>query len=139
MPRMLEKIVLDRAPALLVDDQPDVLATTGAFLEAAGFDVVLAHNGDEAVTHLASGQAFVLLVTDYAMPGINGDDLAAWALEQLPAIKVLIITGFPHEVDRIHWPSNVALLAKPFRRAALIAQLKSLFAAGQTILPASSH
>ena len=86
-----------RPPALLVDDNAEVLVTIGAFLAAAGFDVVPAHNGDEALAHLASGRMFVLMVTDYAMPGISGVDLATQALERLPALKVLVITGFPSD------------------------------------------
>ena len=46
------KIAMGGAAALLVDDHPDVLATTGAFLEAAGFSVVRARNGDEALHYL---------------------------------------------------------------------------------------
>ena len=126
-----------RPAALLVDDHADVLVTTGAFLEAAGFDVVRARDGDEALAHLASGQTFALLVTDYAMPGLNGVDLATEALERRPALKVLIITGFPSDAGLFDRPSSVALLAKPFRRSALIAQLDSLFPTGRTTLPAS--
>jgi CheY-like chemotaxis protein len=129
------KIPPDRPAALLVDDHPDVLVTTGAFLEAAGFDVVRVHDGDEALAHLASGQVFALLVTDYAMPGLNGADLARQALELNPALKALIITGFPSDAGLFDRPSNVALLAKPFRRAALITQLNSLFASGDATLP----
>src|SRR5579864_3971617 len=87
-PDMPDRGVPVRPLALLVDDHPDVLVTTGAFLAAAGFDVVRADNGDEALTYLASGQVFVLLVTDYAMPGVSGVDLATQALERLPALKV---------------------------------------------------
>lgn len=118
-----------RPPALLVDDNAEVLVTIGAFLAAAGFDVVRARNGDEALAHLASGRMFVLMVTDYAMPGIGGVDLAAQALERLPDLKVLIITGFPSDAGLFDRPSGVALLAKPFRRAGLIAAVRSLFEA----------
>jgi CheY-like chemotaxis protein len=131
------KIVSDNAPVLLVDDHPDVLVTTGAFLEAAGFDVVQACSGDEALARLASGRTFELLVTDYAMPGLNGLDLATQALEQHPTLKVLIITGFPSTTGLADRHSSIALLAKPFRRAELISQLKSLFESGQTVLPGS--
>jgi CheY-like chemotaxis protein len=134
---MAEKLVSDRQPALLVDDHPDVLVTTGAFLEAAGFAVVQATSGDEALALLASGRRFVLLVTDYAMPGLNGVDLAIQALEQWPALKVLIITGFPSDAGLFERPASVALLPKPFRRAALIERLKLLFGDGQSILSTS--
>ena len=130
------KILPDRQRALLVDDHHDVLVTTGAFLEAAGFDVVRADNGDEALGHLASGETFALLVTDYAMPGLNGVDLATQALERLPALKVVIISGYPSDAGLFNRPASVVLLSKPFRRAALIACLQSLFATGQANLPA---
>ncbi len=131
------KIMADRAPALLVDDHPDVLVSVGAFLDAAGFEVVRAHSGDEALAWLGSGQTFALLVTDYAMPGMDGADLAKQAVELLPGLKVLIITGYPSDAGLFDRPPGVALLAKPFRRTALIAMLQSMFAAGQTGLPTS--
>jgi CheY-like chemotaxis protein len=131
------KVLRDRAPALLVDDHPDVLVGIGAYLEAAGFDVVRAATGDEALAQLASGRKFVLLVTDYAMPGLNGVDLARQGLEQFADLKALIITGYPSDAGLFDRPANVALLAKPFRRETLLAALRSLFATGQPVLPAS--
>jgi FixJ family two-component response regulator len=68
------------------------------------------------------------------MPGISGVDLATQALERFPALKVLVITGFPSDAGLFDRPSSVALLAKPFRRATLIAAVRSLF---ETILPAA--
>ena len=126
-----------RPSALLVDDNAEVLVTIRAFLAAAGFDVVPAQNGDEALAHLGSGRMFALMVTDYAMPGISGVDLATQALERIPALKVLVITGFPSDAGLFDRPSSVALLAKPFRRTALIAAVRSLFETEQTNLPAS--
>jgi CheY-like chemotaxis protein len=126
-----------RPPALLVDDNTEVLVSIGAFLTTAGFDVVRARDGDEALARLASSRNFVLMVTDYAMPGISGVDLAALALERLPALKVLIITGYPSDAGLFDRPSSIALLAKPFRRAALIAAVQSLFEAAQPIPPAA--
>ena len=124
---MNTNVLPNRAPALLVDDQSDVLVTTGAFLAAAGFDVVRASNGDEALSHLSAGETFALLVTDYAMPGLNGVDLANLALERLPGLKVLIITSYPNAAGLAELPPGVDLLIKPFRRASLIERLKTLF------------
>ncbi len=136
---MADQTPPQRARALLVDDHPDVLVGVGAYLESAGFDVVRAGSGDEALAYLACGQTFDLLVTDYAMPGLNGAELAVQALEQVPDLKVLIITGYPSDAGLFDRPANVALLAKPFRRAALIEVLQSLFASGKPILPTSPH
>jgi CheY-like chemotaxis protein len=116
-----------RPLALLVEDSPDVLATTSRFLEAAGFHVVRAGNGQEAMAPLASGQEFALLVTDYAMPGLNGVDLALRALAMHPELKVLIITGFPCIEGLSALPPAVVVLLKPFRREELLAQLRIWF------------
>ncbi len=118
-------------PALLVDDHPDVLVGVGAYLAGAGFDVTRVGTGDEALTHLLSGKPFALLVTDYAMPGLNGVDLARQALERYPTIKVLVITGFPSDGGLFNRPSGVAMLAKPFRRSILIEVLRGLFAGSE--------
>jgi CheY-like chemotaxis protein len=121
-----------RFPALLVDGHPDVLVGVGASLTSAGFDVIRIRTGDGALAHLPSGQKFTLLVTDYAMPGMNGVDLARQALAANPALKVLIITGFPDDPGLCNRPPDVAVLAKPFRRSALTQTLQSLFAASQS-------
>ena len=128
---MTTEAIPQRLRALMVDDNADVLATTGALLEAEGFDVTRAATGEQALACLGSGQPLHLLVTDYAMPGLNGIDLGCWALERFPALKVLVITGFP-VVERVSaMPSGMALLAKPFRRAELNGQLQSLFNSDQ--------
>jgi CheY-like chemotaxis protein len=115
-----------RRSALLVDDHPDVLVGVGAYLAGLGF-VTRIGTGDEALSCLVSGKEFALLVTDYAMPGLNGVDLARQATEHNPSLKVLIITGFPSDPGLFDRPSGVAMLAKPFRRVALIEVLQSLF------------
>jgi CheY-like chemotaxis protein len=124
---MTTEAIPQRPRALMVDDNADVLATTGDLLEAEGFDVMRAATGEQALSCLGSGQTFRLLVTDYAMPGLNGIDLGCWALERFPELKVLVITGFPVVEQVSAMPSGMTLLAKPFRRAELNRQLQSLF------------
>jgi CheY-like chemotaxis protein len=128
-----------RLSALLVDDHPDVLVGIGAYLNGAGFDVTRVATGDEALSYLLSGQQFALLVTDYAMPGMNGVDLAKQALERHPTLKVLIITGFPSDAGLFNRPSGVAMLAKPFRRSTLIEVLQSLLAVPGADAPTPSN
>jgi CheY-like chemotaxis protein len=124
---MVTPTVPERRFALLVDDHPDVLVTTGVFLKAAGFDVVRVVCGDEALACIAAGGRFALLVADYGMPGMNGIDLAMLALEHLPDLKVMIITGLPGAIRLSELPQGAVLLVKPFRRATLIENLESLF------------
>jgi CheY-like chemotaxis protein len=66
------------------------------------------------------GDTFDVLVTDYAMPGLNGRQLIARCLEYRPALPVLLISGFPIHEDFKDLPTTVQILTKPFRRDELV-------------------
>jgi signal transduction histidine kinase/ActR/RegA family two-component response regulator len=117
-----------QAPAriLLVDDSADILITTGAFLEKAGFTVVRVVSGDQALALLASGEHFDALVTDHAMPGLNGADLIAEARAIHPDLPCVIITGFAAVNFEDRLPDGTPVLHKPFQRAELIEALHTV-------------
>jgi CheY-like chemotaxis protein len=111
---------------LLVDDAPDVLITLGAFLEGAGFEVVKARIGDDALRIVASSQALDAIVTDYAMPGISGVDLLLQAFQLRPELPGLMVTGYPGIDDLRELPPRIGVLRKPFLRAELLAQVRTM-------------
>ncbi len=121
-----------RRIALLVDDASDVVVTVGAFLEAFGFEVLRTSKGDQALQILATGAAVDLLVTDHAMPGMTGKDLAVQACAQRPTLRVLIITGYPDADDLASLPARMTMLAKPFRRSELREAISELFTVHKT-------
>jgi len=69
-----------------------------------------------------------LLLTDVVMPGINGRHLADQARVLQPDIKVLFMTGYPHDVvvDRGRMEPGVELMQKPFSREDLAARIRAL-------------
>ncbi|MBZ9648933.1 PAS domain S-box protein [Sphingobium sp. 3R8] len=100
---------------LAVDDDDLVLTNTAGMLEDLGHTVFQASSGADALRVLAGGSVD-LVVTDHAMPGMTGAQLAD-AIEQMqPGLPVVIITGFaelpPHATHRLR-------LDKPFRQAEL--------------------
>ncbi|WP_416463555.1 PAS domain S-box protein [Sphingomonas sp. VDB2] len=100
---------------LAVDDDDLVLTNTAGMLEDLGHTVFQASSGADALRLLAGGSVD-LVVTDHAMPGMTGAQLAD-AIEQMqPGLPVVIITGFaelpPHATHRLR-------LDKPFRQAEL--------------------
>ena len=111
---------------LLVDDTPDVLVATSAFLRRAGFVVVEAEHGGQALDLFAAGERFDALVSDYAMPGMNGVDLIASARICQPGLPALIITGFSEATSAELLSGTTLLLQKPFRRDELIEALRSI-------------
>lgn len=115
-----------RRRVLLVDDSSDILVTVGTFLDASGFAVTVACNADTALQLLATSRTD-LLVTDHAMPGMTGKQLVTQACQQHKGLRALIITGYPNLKELGTLPSGVTLLAKPFRRAELLARIGLLF------------
>ena len=100
---------------LAVDDDELVLTNTAGMLEDLGHTVFQASNAAEALRMLEQGDVD-LVVTDHAMPGMTGAQLAD-AIDKLrPGLPVVIITGFaelpPHASSRPR-------LDKPFRQAEL--------------------
>jgi DNA-binding NtrC family response regulator len=79
---------------LVVDDEPVVCHLTARILTDAGFRVVEAHSGSEAVALLSTLDGTVrLVVSDIAMPGMTGVQLAAVMADRWPATPVLLISG----------------------------------------------
>jgi PAS domain S-box-containing protein len=126
--KMAEKLVQRqqyRGRILLVDDAPDVLVTVGAFLLNAGFEVTRVATGDEALARLLSGERFDAIITDYAMPGLNGIDLLLQAREIDAMLPGMIITGFSNPDLRLEL-DEVVILRKPFKRAELLERVHDI-------------
>jgi len=80
---------------LLVDDDTLVSVNTAYMLTDMGHAVSEASSGDEALRTLeASAQDFDVVITDYAMPGMNGLQLAAKIRERYPNLPVIMASGY---------------------------------------------
>lgn len=77
---------------LLVDDEAAIRSVFGIFLEEVGHRVTLAENGEEALARLKEGP-FDVVVTDRAMPGMNGNELAREIKRCWPTLPVVMISG----------------------------------------------
>lgn len=78
---------------LLVDDEESILNSFRKDFEHKGYTVTTAASGEEAVTHLQSNH-FDLVVTDLAMPGMDGIGVLQEAKKQDPEIGAMILTGY---------------------------------------------
>lgn len=111
---------------LLVDDDPDLLSVTGFALQQAGFLVIKAANGAEALQAFAAEQPD-LAVLDINMPGMNGFELARRLREQSD-LPVLMLTVRNEEQDVVRALELGAddYLAKPFSPKILVARIRAL-------------
>lgn len=111
---------------LVVEDHEEVRGTAVEFLQAAGYQVLVATNGDSAMQVLQNGTKVDLIFTDVVMPGlIKSSDLAAWAKVQVPPVAVLFTSGHTRDIiSRNHQLSpDTHLLSKPYSPDALMSMI----------------
>ena len=81
----------------------------------ADYEVMLAYNGDEALALATPGRQIDLVITDYLMPSMTGDELIGRLRERRPNVKTLVITGHSDIVRRENdWLNSEVHLRKPF-------------------------
>jgi signal transduction histidine kinase len=103
---------------LLVDDHAPARKSMQRVLLNAGYRILAASSGKQALKVFAEHAGAVdLLIADFTMPGMNGQEVAETLLGQKPDLKVLMISGYPHTRDG---RGAVALIRKPFSGRALI-------------------
>jgi CheY-like chemotaxis protein len=112
---------------LLVDDDSSVLQMLSRALD--GYDLTVARDGHEALA-VADRQGLDLLITDYLMPEMTGDELIARMRQLRPNLKALVITGHGDVLDREspEWWRVERHLSKPFRIQALRDAVEGLLA-----------
>jgi CheY-like chemotaxis protein len=102
---------------VVVDDDPMMLDVLQRILQRENFELVLAGGGPETIERLSVHEGQVdLLVTDYAMPDMQGRELADTLRDRFPALKVLYQTGFSDMLfeNRVELEDGAAFLEKPF-------------------------
>ena len=102
---------------LVVDDDPLVLENTAAMLEDLGHDVIEAHSGQEALDLLGHTRSLDLVISDHAMPGMTGAQLAEQIAIRRPELRFILASGYA-EVS-VEPRSRLPRLSKPFDQSAL--------------------
>jgi CheY-like chemotaxis protein len=113
---------------LLADDQQGVREAIRFLLMVDQHVVTEAHNGKEALELFAPGR-FDLIITDYAMPLLSGNELAFKIKQLVPTQPILMITAFSEELGKADNPVD-AVLNKPFSFADLRRAIARLLGAG---------
>ncbi|MDB4954426.1 MAG: hypothetical protein JWO36_1995 [Myxococcales bacterium] len=83
---------------LLVDDNEDAAMLLGELLESLGHEVVIAHDGAEALEQL-SGFEPELAILDIGLPNMDGYELARRLRERVPRLRMFAISGYGEEGD----------------------------------------
>jgi len=116
------------ATILVVDDEVALLDATRRVLAQAGYRVIAARGGSEALDAARShGGQIDLLLTDVVMPGMRGDQLAKELLKDWPALRVLFMSGFAGAIVRSATDlTGAELIEKPFTAPRLLERVATL-------------
>ena len=114
---------------LFVDDEPSIRTLFSDALRQAGYNVIAARNGADAVDALRSCSTPVdLVVTDVVMPKVSGSELFAMLRRGFPDLRVLLISGYSDGAvaasDLVDMETE--FLAKPFGPETLLARVRGL-------------
>ncbi|MGH6782900.1 MAG: ATP-binding protein, partial [Sphingomonadaceae bacterium] len=99
--------------ALVVEDDPRVLAATSGALEELGIRTVCAASAETAMAILEKNSTIDIIVTDVIMPGMTGPEFVAKVGPLYPDVAILFVTGYA-DVDDADAFCGHAVLRKPF-------------------------
>lgn len=89
----------EKVRVLVVDDEIDAMEIISGYLEAQGFNVSAASNGEDALAIAGIIQPDIL-ITDIRMPQMDGNSLVKELRERNPSLPVIVMTGHPGDADR---------------------------------------
>jgi signal transduction histidine kinase/CheY-like chemotaxis protein len=119
---VVQKTAASGALVLFVEDDPLVREVVAPALEASGFKVTVANNGEQALALLEAKERIDLVFSDIIMPGrVNGIDLADIIQARFPRVRVVLATGY---TDRRVQTPGIRILAKPYEVAQIVEALQ---------------
>ena len=123
------------ATVLVVDDDPDLRRMLADMLDMLGYRVRVAESAAAGLAALAEAPPDLLLV-DFAMPGMNGAEMARIVRDRLPALPILFASGYADTaaIEGAIGP-EARLLRKPFRLEELHAMLAEALARTRVVAP----
>jgi response regulator RpfG family c-di-GMP phosphodiesterase len=115
---------------LLVEDEPSVRHLACSILEAQGYNVLRANNGQDGlrVARECKGAPISLVITDVIMPLMNGKVMAEWLKATYPNLKVLFTSGYTDDAIVQHGvlEAGVSFLSKPYSPVTLARKVRAM-------------
>ena len=116
---MEERTTLAGSTILIIDDNRDGVDALAILLRSSGYAVVATYTVREALDALDEHSNVRVVVSDIRMPDLDGFDFLRVVRQRFPAMKVILMTGYPvTEMDVV--PHGATILQKPFESDALV-------------------
>ncbi len=114
---------------LVVDDEAAVRKSIRLSLTKAGYDVVEAEEGEQAIQAIRSGENPLLvdaIICDLVMPKVSGMEAIAYFRSQFPGVPILVLTGHPNieNLNELYKQGVVDYLVKPIAPEQLLAAVE---------------
>jgi len=119
------------ATVLLVEDEDAVRMFAKRALQNKGYTVLEAANGEMALDVInATDEEIDIIVSDVIMPGMDGHTLVGLVRQELPGVKVILMSGYAEDMyrDEIGRDATLHFLGKPFTLKDLAAKVKDVLA-----------
>jgi two-component system cell cycle sensor histidine kinase/response regulator CckA len=112
---------------LVVDDEPSIVDVTKQTLEAFGYRVVTAENGEEGIRRFKENDSIDLVLTDLMMPLVSGGELIRQVLSIKPGTKIIACSGLEsgNERESINLGARF-FLRKPFTAKTLLESIHTI-------------
>jgi CheY-like chemotaxis protein len=104
---------------MIVDDEMSIRKVAGRLLEDLGYDIILAEDGEKAVTlYEKHGHQIDLVILDMVMPVMDGRETLDRLLRLNPDVKVLFSSGYSTntEVNCLPCKTVLGFVQKPYRK-----------------------
>jgi CheY-like chemotaxis protein len=124
-----QAVVRGSETILVVEDEPALRLVARKILENAGYTVLLAGNGEEALALLRPATAPIhLLLTDVVMPGMSGPALVSRLREEGTRTRILYTSGYADDALAADGPRDeqVHFLAKPYTGTTLLRKIREV-------------
>ena len=122
---------------LIVDDEPSVLRYIAAVVRKEGYEVLQADGGEEALAVCKSHDYYIdLMISDVAMPRMNGRALAECMNERYPGVPIIFVSGYPASRELVKglkargFENGYIYLQKPCKPEELLRSIATALAAG---------
>ena len=110
----------------MAEDDASVRRVIVATLERAGYTVLVACNGREAVELALVTDRIDMIVSDIVMPVMDGIQAVSEIRERRPGLPVLLVSGHSRDLPRQELSSDICVLAKPFTSQRLTARVREI-------------